>query len=336
MRFARRAVVRRVDPRVGAVLAFDHGDTEIGAFVHVSRWPGAAEKKAKKKKAGDDDEKFSADLDNDLPVISRPHDIFADIVRRFPEIGELAKSMDRPLRVATMCSGTESPLLALEMISKACAAAFGAGSALKAKAQTLSLSTLVTMEMLKALSAVSLDHSLLRVSPLANKWLLAGVAAGLLGIGGGMVIGPLFVDIGLEPQVGGTGIHLGKVLDGGVRFPAEHDAERRHAVEVSDRRHAEGKLQGREVLRPVHAAGGVPDPQVGLQNAVNAFSSAVGRGVIRRRDAALHLEPTAGLESPAHHAGPAHRTRPRRCRTLAQPAARLLRASCGTGPLSAR
>ena len=30
--------------------------------------------------------------------------------------------------------------------------------------------------MLKALSAVSLDHSLLRVSPLANKWLLAGVA----------------------------------------------------------------------------------------------------------------------------------------------------------------
>ena len=32
------------------------------------------------------------------------------------------------------------------------------------------------MEMLKALSAVSLDHSLLRVSPLANKWLLAGVA----------------------------------------------------------------------------------------------------------------------------------------------------------------
>ena len=28
----------------------------------------------------------------------------------------------------------------------------------------------------RALSAVSLDHSLLRVSPLANKWLLAGVA----------------------------------------------------------------------------------------------------------------------------------------------------------------
>merc|ERR1719231_1722179 len=31
---------------------------------------------------------------------------------------------------------------------------------------------------------------------------LAGVAAGLLGIGGGMVIGPLFLQIGMEPQVG--------------------------------------------------------------------------------------------------------------------------------------
>jgi len=34
----------------------------------------------------------------------------------------------------------------------------------------------VAMEMLKALSAVSLDHSLLRVAPWANPWLLAGVA----------------------------------------------------------------------------------------------------------------------------------------------------------------
>jgi len=32
--------------------------------------------------------------------------------------------------------------------------------------------------------------------------LLAGVTAGLLGIGGGMVIGPLFLAIGMEPQVG--------------------------------------------------------------------------------------------------------------------------------------
>jgi len=32
--------------------------------------------------------------------------------------------------------------------------------------------------------------------------ILAGVTAGLLGIGGGMVIGPLFLSIGMEPQVG--------------------------------------------------------------------------------------------------------------------------------------
>ena len=31
--------------------------------------------------------------------------------------------------------------------------------------------------------------------------LLAGVAAGLLGIGGGMVIGPLFMEIEMQPQV---------------------------------------------------------------------------------------------------------------------------------------
>jgi P-type Ca2+ transporter type 2C len=43
------------------------------------------------------------------------------------------------------------------------------------KAQTLSLSVLVTMEMLKALSAVSLDNSLLRVPPWMNPWLIAGV-----------------------------------------------------------------------------------------------------------------------------------------------------------------
>jgi P-type Ca2+ transporter type 2C len=41
--------------------------------------------------------------------------------------------------------------------------------------QTLSLTALVVMEMLKALSAVSVDNSLLRVSPLSNPWLIFGV-----------------------------------------------------------------------------------------------------------------------------------------------------------------
>jgi len=42
--------------------------------------------------------------------------------------------------------------------------------------QTLSLTTLVCMEMLKALSAVSVNDSLLKVAPWRNKWLLLGVS----------------------------------------------------------------------------------------------------------------------------------------------------------------
>jgi Ca2+-transporting ATPase len=42
--------------------------------------------------------------------------------------------------------------------------------------QTLALTTLVCMEMLKALSAVSVDNSLLSVGPQSNPWLLVGVS----------------------------------------------------------------------------------------------------------------------------------------------------------------
>ena len=46
--------------------------------------------------------------------------------------------------------------------------------------QTLALTTLVCMEMLKALSAVSVDSSLLRVGPQENPWLLLGVSGPFL------------------------------------------------------------------------------------------------------------------------------------------------------------
>jgi Ca2+-transporting ATPase len=46
--------------------------------------------------------------------------------------------------------------------------------------QTLSLTTLVMMEMFKALSAVSVDNSLTRVGPQKNPWLMLGVAVPLL------------------------------------------------------------------------------------------------------------------------------------------------------------
>jgi Ca2+-transporting ATPase len=46
--------------------------------------------------------------------------------------------------------------------------------------QTLALTTLVCMEMLKALSAVSVDSSLFRVGPQSNPWLLLGVSGPFL------------------------------------------------------------------------------------------------------------------------------------------------------------
>jgi site-specific DNA-cytosine methylase len=41
------------------------------------------------------------------------------MVKRLPELKDLVKAIGRPLRVATMCSGTESPLLALDKIGAA-------------------------------------------------------------------------------------------------------------------------------------------------------------------------------------------------------------------------
>ncbi|SPO28811.1 uncharacterized protein UTRI_05124_B [Ustilago trichophora] len=62
-------------------------------------------------------EKAEANL---YPPIHDLADIFGDMIDRAPAILELAKTLkDRPLRVATMCSGTESPLLALELMCRA-------------------------------------------------------------------------------------------------------------------------------------------------------------------------------------------------------------------------
>ncbi|KAJ3185877.1 hypothetical protein HK101_009798 [Irineochytrium annulatum] len=62
---------------------------------------------------------FFPDAEN-LEPISKLPEMFADIVKRFPAIPrELAKLEGRPLRIATMCSGTESPLLALRLLLRA-------------------------------------------------------------------------------------------------------------------------------------------------------------------------------------------------------------------------
>ena len=62
-------------------------------------------------------DKRASPAESNLPPISSIPGIFTDIVSRVPEITKVAERIKgRKLRVATMCSGTESPLLALEMI----------------------------------------------------------------------------------------------------------------------------------------------------------------------------------------------------------------------------
>jgi len=70
-------------------------------------------------KGGKKPVKSSAPDASDLPPINDIPAIFDDLVSRIPDIKEVAAHVaGRKLRVATMCSGTESPLLALELIQK--------------------------------------------------------------------------------------------------------------------------------------------------------------------------------------------------------------------------
>jgi len=93
--------------------------------------PGAGKKKKQKKlviSEGEEDEddgiglnrnKTHAD-DMKLAPLSTMPEIFRDIVRRNPELKNVAEAFKgRKFRVATMCSGTESPLLALQLICEA-------------------------------------------------------------------------------------------------------------------------------------------------------------------------------------------------------------------------
>jgi hypothetical protein len=63
--------------------------------------------------------KSSAPDTSNLPPIHDIPAIFSDLVSRIPKIKDVAEHVaGRKVRVATMCSGTESPLLALELIQK--------------------------------------------------------------------------------------------------------------------------------------------------------------------------------------------------------------------------
>lgn len=63
---------------------------------------------------------------SDLPPINDLPAIFADLVERIPQIKGVAERVQgRKLRVATMCSGTESPLLALGLIHRSIKEKYG-------------------------------------------------------------------------------------------------------------------------------------------------------------------------------------------------------------------
>lgn len=63
---------------------------------------------------------------SDLPPIHHIPTIFSDLVGRFPQIKSVAQQLQgRKLRVATMCSGTESPLLALDLICRSISELYG-------------------------------------------------------------------------------------------------------------------------------------------------------------------------------------------------------------------
>ena len=65
-------------------------------------------------------EKSGAPDTSDFPPINDIPSMFADLVSHIPQIkGVVERIKGRKLRVATMCSGTESPLLALDLICNA-------------------------------------------------------------------------------------------------------------------------------------------------------------------------------------------------------------------------
>ncbi|KAI0333863.1 hypothetical protein GY45DRAFT_1432004 [Cubamyces sp. BRFM 1775] len=69
---------------------------------------------------GEGDVAKGGNIENsDLPPIFRIPAIFSDLVSRIPQIKDVAEHLKgRKMRVATMCSGTESPLLALTLIQR--------------------------------------------------------------------------------------------------------------------------------------------------------------------------------------------------------------------------
>ena len=99
-------LTKQKDDTIDASTEAESDDSEVDAEIVTK----ATTKKTTKASALDP---------SDLPPIHDIPSIFSDLVSHVPEIRDVAKHVaGRKLRVATMCSGTESPLLALELIQK--------------------------------------------------------------------------------------------------------------------------------------------------------------------------------------------------------------------------
>ncbi|GAA5872529.1 hypothetical protein JCM8547_006937 [Rhodosporidiobolus lusitaniae] len=74
-------------------------------------------KKASKPRAKGKGTRADEALDFSLPPMTNIETIFEDLTAGFADkLAKLFKKLDRPLRIATMCSGTEAPILALRLM----------------------------------------------------------------------------------------------------------------------------------------------------------------------------------------------------------------------------
>jgi site-specific DNA-cytosine methylase len=103
------------------VLSSDHDEMELD---DIEPSPPRAKPTAKKKAAKILPASLGSsrrDLDLDLPPIDNVRDIFSDITSKAVRAGldtAMQQLGNRPIRIATMCSGTESPLLALKLVQQ--------------------------------------------------------------------------------------------------------------------------------------------------------------------------------------------------------------------------
>ena len=91
------------------------------------RTPGGSPRKSNRSDGSSDGGSGNprTQLAEHLAVIRDIGDMFEDLVSRVPGIEAFLNTIKRPLRVATMCSGTESPLLALDKIADATQKLYG-------------------------------------------------------------------------------------------------------------------------------------------------------------------------------------------------------------------